>query len=64
MVTPVEDLKAVKQGVVEDGCQAVARELKAQGLSDGDWDFLEPHAFEIAGHIESPELRAMHIMEG
>ena len=57
------DTPAVKQGVVEDVCQAVARELKAQGLSDGDWDFLEPHAYAVRAGITNPALRAMHPME-
>lgn len=53
-----------KQGVVEDICAAVIRELKAQGLSGGDWDYLEPHAFEIMGKIENQQIRALHVMEG
>lgn len=56
--------RAVKAGVVEDLCAAVIRQLKAQGLSDGDWDYLEPHAFRIQQQIQNPRLRAMHIMEG
>ena len=54
----------LKSAVVEDICAAVAAEVRAQHLSHGSWDYLEPHAFEIASHIESPQLRAMHIMEG
>lgn len=57
------DGRVVKSGVVEDICAAVIRELQAQGLTHGSWDYLEPHAFETAEHIVSPELRMMHIME-
>ena len=59
-----EQGRILKSAVIEDICAAVVKELKAQHLTHGSWDYLEPHAFEIAGHIESPELRAMHIMEG
>lgn len=58
------DGQRVKQGVVEDICARVIEELRAQGLSDGGWDFLEPHAFAVRERIENPEIRAMHIMEG
>lgn len=53
-----------KAGVIEDLCAAVAEELRRQGLSAGDWDYLEPHAFAIQNQIQSPKLRALHIMEG
>jgi hypothetical protein len=42
----------------------VIAELHAQGLSDGHWDFLEPHAFEIMKRIRRPEIDALHVMEG
>ncbi len=53
-----------KAGVIEDVSAAVIKELRAQNLSDGGWDYLEPHAFEIMERIEMPEIRAMHVMEG
>ncbi len=56
--------KVTKSGVVEDICAAVIKELHKQGLSDGNWDYLEPHAFEIAERIEDRGIRSMHIMEG
>ena len=59
-----EQGRILKSAVVEDICASVVRELQAQHLTHGNWDYLEPHAFEIAAHIESPALRAMHIMEG
>ena len=58
------DGQRVKQGVVEDICARVIEELRAQGLSDGGWDFLEPHAFAVRERIENPEIRALHVMEG
>ena len=59
-----EQGRVLKSAVVEDICASVVSELKAQRLTHGSWDYLEPHAFEIAARIESPELRALHIMEG
>ena len=59
-----EQGRILKSAVVEDICTSVAAELKAQHLTHGSWDYLEPHAFEIASHIQSPALRAMHITEG
>ena len=53
-----------KAGVIEDISARVIAELKAQGLSDGGWDYLEPHAFAILERIENPQIRALHIMEG
>jgi len=38
--------------------------LRAEGLSEGCWDFLEPHAKEVQHRIESAEIRALHLMEG
>ena len=58
------DGRLLKGQVVEDVCANVARELRAQGLSEGEWDYLEPHAFAVQGTIRTPEIRAMHIMEG
>ena len=59
-----ENDAALRQGIVEDLCANVAAELRSQGLSDGDWDYLEPHAFAVQGRIENPEIRALHVMEG
>ena len=42
---------------------AVIEELRAQGLTDGNWDFLEPHAFAVMRRIQNPEIAALHIME-
>ncbi len=55
---------ALRLGVIEDLCATVAGELRAQGLSEGNWDYLEPHAFAVQGKIENPQIRALHVMEG
>ena len=59
-----EDDPALRQGVIEDLCATVSAELRVQGLSDGDWDYLEPHAFAVQGRIQNPEIRSLHVMEG
>ena len=38
--------------------------FRAEGLSDGTWDFLEPHAMEVQRRINNGEIRALHLMEG
>ena len=58
------DTLAIKVNVVEDISRELGMKLKKLGLSSGDWDYLEPHAFELIKRIESRELRAMHIAEG
>ena len=59
-----ENDPALRQGVIEDICATVSAELRAQELSDGSWDYLEPHAFAVQGRIQNPEIRALHVMEG
>ena len=59
-----EQGRVLKSALVEDVCASVVRELKAQGLSHGNWDYLEPHAFAIQEGIENRALRSLHIMEG
>lgn len=54
----------LRRGVVEDICATVAAELRAQELSDGNWDYLEPHAFAVQNRIGNPQIRALHVMEG
>ena len=56
--------KQTKTGVIEDVSAAVIGELHCQGLSHGSWDYLEPHAFELMEHIQNPQIRALHVMEG
>lgn len=54
----------LKEGLVEDVCACVLSELRAQELTQGGGEYLEPHAFELQRSIRDGELRAMHIMEG
>lgn len=49
---------------IEGVCRAVVQELKRQGLTGGDWDYLEPHAMELTERIRDGELRNLHVMEG
>ena len=49
---------------IEDICAAVIGQLRAQGLTDGGWDYLEPHAYEIMRRIRDPQIAALHVMEG
>ena len=56
--------KLTKAGVIEDICAAIIKELQSQKLSDGSWDYMEPHAFEIMERIQDSEIRNLHLMEG
>lgn len=58
------DGQRLKSEVIEDISAAVIGELRAQGLSHASGDYLEGHALELMEHIENPEIRAMHVMEG
>ena len=58
-----EDGAKLKAAVIEDICAEVVKELKAQGLTCGSWDYLEPHALHIMEHIENPAIRALHVMD-
>ncbi|MBR6208344.1 MAG: DUF4037 domain-containing protein [Oscillospiraceae bacterium] len=49
---------------MESVAAAVIGELRAQNLTEGRWEFLEPHAYEIMKRIQNPEIAALHIMEG
>jgi hypothetical protein len=48
---------------VEDICAQVVQQLRAQGLTCGNWDYLEPHALDMMEHIQNPQIRALHVME-
>lgn len=54
----------LKAQLIEDVCANVVSELRAQRLSCGSWDYLEPHALDMHEHIHSARLRSLHIMEG
>ena len=63
---PLIDALARREG---DGVETVERisalvieQLRREGLSDADSDFLLPHAESVQRHIADPQVRAMHIM--
>lgn len=55
---------ATKKDVIEDICINVRDELLRQHLTHGNWDYLEPHAYEIMEHISDPVIRSLNITEG
>ena len=56
-------LREPDEDTIERVSAAVIEELRAQGLTDGGWDFLEPHAYAVMRRIRNPEIAALHIME-
>ena len=61
-LTVTDGDKAV--GQIEAIANRIIRQLRRQQLTDGEWDYLEPHAFLIFEQITDPELKQIHIMEG
>ena len=59
-----EILAAPTEERIEAVSAAVIETLRTQGLTEGRWDFLEPHAYELMKHIENPEIAGLHVMEG
>ena len=57
------DGRSLKVQLIEDICANVAAELRAQQLTCGSWDYLEPHALDMNEHIQNANLRSLHIME-
>lgn len=62
---PLEELlrEPTAEGI-ESVAAAVITELRRQGLTGGNWDFLEPHAYEIMRRIRDSEIASLHVMEG
>lgn len=50
--------------LIEEVSASVIRELLRQHLTDGDWDYLEPHAMRILDSIRNPDIRGLHITIG
>lgn len=50
--------------LIEKICQRVIYELKHQGLSMSDDDFLDNHTIEVMSHIQDEKIRLKHVMEG
>lgn len=53
-----------KQGMIEEISGKIIAELKNQKLSEGEWDYLEPHAFSVMEKIENPQIRSLHVLQG
>lgn len=51
-----EQIEAVSAGVIGA--------LRDGKLTDGSWDYLEPHAYEVMERIRDGNLRNIHVMEG
>ena len=49
---------------IEAACAVAVGELKLQGLSAAQGDYLETHAYSIMEGIEDGGVRALHVMEG
>lgn len=56
-----KDTRAV---LIETICQLVIREMKAQGLSDAEDMYLEPHALSAMGKISDPAIASLQLLEG
>ena len=52
----------VKVDLIEEISAAIIRELRLEGLSSSNSDFLLQHAEEVQRRIEDPQLRTMHLM--
>ncbi|MBQ6603518.1 MAG: DUF4037 domain-containing protein [Eubacterium sp.] len=50
--------------LVEEICIDVKNELKRQGLTRLDYDFLEPHGMEIMSTIGDPRVRSLPVLYG
>ncbi len=51
-----------RREIVEQISALIVAELKRQGLSDSESDFLLDHAFELQMRIEDRDLRRLHVM--
>ncbi len=49
---------------IENASAVAISELRLQGLTEAEGDYLEPHAYSIMQQIEDPEIRGLHVMEG
>ena len=56
-----DDKKVV---LIEKICALVVTELKKQGLTDSDADFLEAHTYHIMRRIKDEQLSRCHVTEG
>ena len=56
-----DDRKVV---LIEQICGEVINELKRQGLTSSNDDFLETHGWQVMERVKDPELQNRHVMEG
>ena len=52
----------MKMALIEQICDAVRAELRAQGLSDAQGEDLERHAYAVNDTIENSDLRNQHVL--
>lgn len=50
--------------IVEAVCNLIVQELAAQGLTEGEDNFLESHTMALMERIKDPYIRSLHVMEG
>lgn len=58
------EMTAVKKDRIEEVSSKIIDELKHQKLTDGNWDYLEPHAFSVMTRIQDEQIRSLHVMQG
>lgn len=49
---------------IEAVCATAIKELRLQGLTDAEGEYMEPHAYSIMAHIGDEVVRNLHVMEG
>ncbi len=57
-------LRSPTEESIESVASAVIAELRAQGLTDGNWNYLEPHAYRVMDRIENREIASLHVRGG
>ncbi len=50
--------------MIEKISASVIEEMKRQDLTDGNWDYLEPHGLSAMERVKDPELGNLHVLEG
>lgn len=64
LLTPEMTDGGMMQERIEKISADIIKELHFQGLTSGNWDYLEPHAYEVMERIRDSGLRNMHVMAG
>ena len=50
--------------IIEAVCNIILQELTAQGLTEGEDNFLESHTMKMMGKIQDSYIRSLQILEG